>query len=71
MKRKDYERPRMRVVEIGQRGMLMTSDPEPVRGGASLGGSYTNGGGDAWGGGSGSGGSSMGGWTNSGGDAWE
>ena len=25
MKRKDYERPRMRVVEIQQRGLLMTS----------------------------------------------
>ena len=27
MKRKDYERPTMKVVEIRQHGMLMTSDP--------------------------------------------
>ena len=35
MKRKDYERPRMRVVEIQQRGLLMVSG-DPVRGGNSI-----------------------------------
>ncbi|MBQ3300633.1 MAG: hypothetical protein IJH04_00510 [Eggerthellaceae bacterium] len=35
MKRKDYERPTMRVVEIQQRGMLMVSG-DPVRGGNSI-----------------------------------
>ena len=30
MKRKDYQRPTTNVVVIQQRGLLMTSDPEPV-----------------------------------------
>ena len=34
MNRKEYRRPQMRVVEIQQRGLLMTSDP--VRGGNSI-----------------------------------
>ena len=71
MKRKDYERPTMRVVEIRQHGMLMQSGGAEATGKTTLGNSYTDGGGDAWSGGSGSGGSSMGGWTNNGGDAWE
>jgi hypothetical protein len=39
MKKKLYEKPAMRVVEIQQHGMLCTSgDPEPVRGGNSING---------------------------------
>ena len=36
MKRKDYEKPAMRVVMLQQHGMLMQSDP--VRGGNSING---------------------------------
>ena len=36
MPRKDYEKPAMRVVEIRQHGMLMTSNPEPVSSGNSI-----------------------------------
>ena len=71
MKRKDYSKPTMRVVELRHRTMLLAGSNPDVHGGASLGSSWNNGGGDAWSGGSGSGGSSMGGWTDSGGDAWE
>lgn len=65
MKRKDYERPTMRVVEIQQQGLLMQS------GGAKLGGyRYSND--DAWDGNSSSVGGTIGNsWTDSGGDAWE
>lgn len=61
----------MMVVEIQQRGMLMTSGEAGAKGGASLGDSYTNGGGDAWSGGATGGGSSMGGWTNTGYNPWQ
>ena len=69
MKRKQYENPATKVVEIEQRGMLMQSGE--ARGAASLGDSYTNDGSDAWGSGSGTGGSSMGGWTNTNSDPWK
>lgn len=66
MKRKDYEKPTIQVVELQHMTVLLSGS-----GGKGMLGGYTNDGGDAWGGGSGSGGSSMGGWTDNGGDAWE
>ena len=65
MKRKDYEKPTMKVVELQQRGLLKLSGGKGTLRG------YRNGGGNAWDGSGGSGGSSMGGWTDNGGDAWE
>ena len=72
MKRKEYRRPQMRVVESQHRTMLLTGSNSDVRGGGTLGSSWTDSDGDAWDGSSSSGsGSGLGGWTDSGGDAWE
>ena len=72
MKRKDYEKPTMKVVELQHRAELLSGSNPDVRGGGTLGSGWTDSGGNAWDGSSSSGsGSGLGGWTNSGGDAWE
>lgn len=68
MKRKEYEKPTMKIVQLQHTGMLMTSN---MRGSGRLGDSWTNSGSDSWDGSGTSGGSSTGGWTDNGGSAWE
>ena len=63
MKRKDYQTPSMTVVELRHQCCILAGS-DPLQ-------SYSNDGGDAWSGGSGSGGSKPDGWTDNGGDAWK
>lgn len=73
MKKKDYEKPTMRVVMLQQPTQLLADSNAGASGGGKLGGGWTDSGGDAWGGsGSSDGGGSLGGgWTDSGDNAWE
>ena len=67
MKRKDYMKPTMKIIEVRYRTMILAGSDRAI--GGKLGG-FRNDSGDAWDGSS-SGGSSMGGWTDEGGSAWE
>ena len=70
MKRKDYEKPTMKVVTLQQQTPLLAGSGSAAVGG-TLGSSWNDGGIDAWGGSSiPGGGSGLGGWIDSGGDAW-
>jgi len=71
MKRKDYEKPAMKVVKLQHQAQLLTGSNVDANGSFLLGNGWTDIGGDAWGGGLPGGGSSLGGWTDSGGSAWE
>lgn len=72
MKRKDYQKPAMTIVELQHRSHLLSDSNTDFSGGGTLGSGWINSGGDAWDGSSSSGsGNGLGGWTDSGGDAWE
>ena len=72
MKRKDYEKPTMKVAEL-QHGAQLLSDSNPdVSVGGTLGNGWTDSGDDSWDESSSSGGGSgLGGWTDNGGNPWE
>ena len=73
MKRKDYRKPTMRIVMLQQLAQLLAGSEVGMSGGGTLGGGWTDSGGDAWdgSGSSGGGGSIGGGWTDSGSNPWE
>ena len=75
MKRKNYETPTMKVVELQHVAQLLSDSKREVSSGGTLSNGWNDSSGNAWDGSSsssdGGGGTLGGGWTDSGGNPWE